>query len=73
VRKPTRLGEDYGPLPGGGRRTTVSDVFGNPFSLDNNIIEYAGVYGIPPQFLKADINRKAIFNLDTDGNHLSMR
>jgi hypothetical protein len=61
VKKPSRLGDDYGPLPGGGRRTTVSDVFGNPYNLDSIIINYAGKYGIPPQILKADMQQEGNF------------
>jgi hypothetical protein len=61
VKKPTKLGNDYGPLGGGGRRTTVSDVFSNPYNLDSIIINYAGKYGIPPQILKADMQQESNF------------
>lgn len=38
------------------------DVFGNFYNLDEEIFYYAGKYGIPPQFIKADIEAEGNFN-----------
>jgi hypothetical protein len=61
VKKPSTLGNDYGPNSDGSRRTTVSDVFSHPYNLDSIIINYAGKYGIPPQILKADMQQESNF------------
>lgn len=58
---PDRLGDDYGPLSNGGRRTSVSDVYSHQYNLDSVIIKYAGKYGIPPQILKADMQQEGNF------------
>jgi hypothetical protein len=50
VKKPDSLGNTH--------RTAI-DVFGNSFNLDSIIIVYAGKYGIPPQFIKGDIQAES--------------
>jgi hypothetical protein len=63
VKRPDKLGDDYGPLTDDGtvRRTSVKDVEGNVYNLDNIIITQAGKYGIPPQIIKADIQQESSF------------
>ncbi|MGD0339302.1 MAG: hypothetical protein ABSB78_10980 [Bacteroidota bacterium] len=50
VMKPDSLGNTH---------RTVIDVFGNSFNLDSIIILYAGKYGIPPQFIKGDVQAES--------------
>ncbi len=38
------------------------NVSGNFYNLDEQIIKFAGEYGIPPQFIKADIEAEGDFN-----------
>ncbi|HEY9165539.1 MAG TPA: hypothetical protein VIS48_05205 [Candidatus Kryptonia bacterium] len=53
VKKPGRLG----PSPIQANR----DVFGNDQNIDELVLESAGRYGIPPQFLKAQIDQESSF------------
>jgi hypothetical protein len=53
VIKPTKLGTIH---------NEEKDVKGNIYNLDDKIIKYAGEYGIPPQFIKADIQAEGNFN-----------
>ncbi len=46
----------------GNTNQTVKDVFGNDENIDELLIKYAGLYGIPPQVLKADIDHESSFN-----------
>jgi hypothetical protein len=62
VESPNKLGNDYGPLPGGGRRMSVDDVLGQQYNLDSVIISYAGQYGTPPQFIKSQIQEESHFD-----------
>ena len=52
VSKPSSLGNT---------NQTVKDVFGNEQNIDDLLIKYAGLYGIPPQILKADIDDESSF------------
>ncbi len=63
VEKPDKLGDNYGPLSGGGRRTEVHTVFDatKAYNLDSTIIVYAGRYGIAPQIIKGWIQKESNF------------
>jgi hypothetical protein len=61
VKKPKKLGDDYGEIRPGVKRTSVRDVFGNKYNLDSLLIISAGRQGIPPQILKADIETESHF------------
>jgi hypothetical protein len=53
VIKPDQLGSTH---------NQEKNVFGNFYNLDEQIIKYTGEYGIPPQFIKADIEAEGNFN-----------
>ena len=49
------------PYSLGTTNNTVFDCFGNSISLDDTIIKYAGEYGIPPQYIKGQIEQESNF------------
>ncbi|MDI6765499.1 MAG: hypothetical protein QME52_01535 [Bacteroidota bacterium] len=53
VKKPRKLGSALDP--------TVEDVFGNQIMINDTIIKYAGIYGIPPQIIKGQIAKETHF------------
>ncbi len=50
VKKPSRLGNRY---------SKARDVFGNRINIDSICVLYAGIYGIPPQFIKGQMQQEA--------------
>jgi hypothetical protein len=63
VKKPTKLGDNYGMLGDGiTPRISVEDVFGNDYNLDELIIVASGKFGVSPQFLKGQIQQESNFN-----------
>jgi hypothetical protein len=68
VKKPSKLGDGYYSEDSKGNRTkiadkTIKDVLNNAYdpNLDDIIIKYAGLYGIPPQVIKGDIQKESTF------------
>lgn len=51
VEKPSKLGNQY---------SVVTDVKGHTLQLDDEIIKYAGQWGIPPQIIKGQIERETV-------------
>jgi hypothetical protein len=51
VKKPGNLGNNY---------SVVTDVKGHPMRVDEEIIKYAGQWGIPPQIMKAQIDQETV-------------
>ncbi|MGA3287427.1 MAG: hypothetical protein ABSD46_08370, partial [Bacteroidota bacterium] len=62
VKKPSKLGNDYGPSSSGGRKTTTKDCKGREYNLDSVLVSYAGKYGIAPQYIKAMIQKESNFD-----------
>jgi hypothetical protein len=52
VVRPSKLGTSH---------NTATNVFGNTIALDDTIIKYAGANGIPPQFIKGQIEQETNF------------
>lgn len=50
VKKPSRLGNEY---------AKAKDVFDNETNIDDTCIVYGGMYGIPPQLIKGQIEKEA--------------
>ncbi|MGD1044562.1 MAG: hypothetical protein ABR936_04425 [Bacteroidota bacterium] len=60
VKKPTKLGKTYTYS-----RSVYDSPDGDPrLNIDEKCFEYGGKYGIPPQFIKAQIFNEASKNLD---------
>jgi hypothetical protein len=57
VKEPSVLGDTN--LTDQERHTFVTDVKGDTLWLDELIIKYAGKYGIPPQFIKGDVQMES--------------
>jgi hypothetical protein len=61
VDKPNYLGRRYNEISEDIVKYPIpKDVKGNEYNLDEIIVEYAGKYGIPPQFIKADVQKESI-------------
>jgi len=52
VKKPDKLGD---------KDNKTKDVFGKEINLDSVIIKYSGIFGIPPQILKAQVKKESSF------------
>jgi hypothetical protein len=68
VKKPNKLGDGYYSEDNNGNRTKINekfikDVLNHTYdpNLDAIIIRYAGLYGIPPQVIKGDIQKESTF------------
>lgn len=58
VKKPHVLGDPN--LSDFARQSVVTDVFGSSLNLDELIIKYAGENGIPPQFIKGQMEQECM-------------
>jgi hypothetical protein len=53
VKKPDKLGDENG---------YAKNVFDSTYNIDSVIIKHAGKYGIPPQFIKSQIEKESNFH-----------